>query len=75
MTDIQKNGITFANEKGEIVIRIMLNRIPQMEAPQKRKETNYDDNSYDFCSGCCNGCQGSKCKQQDGNGQVKCRSK
>ena len=42
-----------------------------MEVPQKRKETNYDDNSYDFRSGCRNGCQGGKCKQQHGNGQVK----
>ncbi|HRM58154.1 MAG TPA: hypothetical protein PLP97_13220 [Prevotella sp.] len=37
MTEIQKIGITFAVEKGKIVIRIMFNRSPQMEAPLKKE--------------------------------------
>lgn len=44
-----------------------------MEAPQrkKRKETNYDDDSNDSSSCGSNDCQGCKCKQQHGDGQVK----
>ena len=50
----------------------MFNRSPQMEAPQRKKGTNYDDNSYDSRSGSSDGCQGCECKQQNGNGQVTC---
>ena len=48
----------------------MFNRSPRIEAPQRKKGTNYDDNSYDSRSGSSNGCQGSECKQQNGNEQV-----
>lgn len=41
-----------------------------MEAPQ-RKETNYDDDSNDSYSCGSYDCQGCKCKQQHGDGQVK----
>ena len=37
MTAIQKIGIIFALEKGEIVKRIMFNWMPQMEAPQRKE--------------------------------------
>ena len=37
VADIQEKGITFAPENSEIVIRIMFNRSPQMEAPQKKE--------------------------------------
>lgn len=45
-----------------------------MEAPQRkkeRKETNYDDDSNDSYSCGSYDCQGCKCKQQHGDGQVK----
>ena len=43
-----------------------------MEAPQKKeKETNYDDDSNDSYSCGSYDCQGCKCKQQHGDGQVK----
>lgn len=42
-----------------------------MEAPQRKKGTNYDDDSNDSCSCGSNDCQSCKCKQQHGDGQVK----
>lgn len=42
-----------------------------MEAPQRKKGNNYDDDSNDSCSCGSYDCQGCKCKQQHGDGQVK----
>ena len=42
-----------------------------MEAPQRRKETNYDDDSNDSYSCGSYDCQGCKCKQQHGDGTSK----